>query len=122
MRLLEAYEAYFDIKNATCRPAPGETEYTVQLPSGLYAHAVLEPNQSTTIHIYNSEGRVVHSMNSGVHAACFILGAGTGIMLGSFTGNPVVIGAIGFFTSIGCNVAINHLNQDGDAYGQLPPC
>jgi len=96
-----------------------ETTTTFEVPGYGYKFEFhLEPNHSTTIILRNPGGGVIVSWNSGKWFACHILGAGVGIAVTSYTGNPRIGALAGILVSYGCGKFVHESSSDGDQYEQ----
>lgn len=98
----------------------GEETYTFNLPLGYTVETELEDNNSTSVRLRDAGGSQVLFWNSGTFIACSILGAGVGLMVGSYAMNPSIGALAARMTSYGCSKAMNRTYEDGDEY--IPPC
>lgn len=98
----------------------GEETYTFRLPRGFVFRSELQPNQSTSISVIGPNGNRVVFWNSGTFMTCALLGAGTALMVTSFSRN-IRLGELAFrATALGCSYLVNRTTEDGDTY--VPPC
>lgn len=100
--------------------AEGEDHFTFNLPLGYSVQVEQETNNSTSISLYNDSGEQVMFWNSGTFIACSLLGAGAGLMIGTYARNARVGALAQKLVSYGCSKAVNSTMEDGDEY--VPPC
>ena len=101
--------------NMECTPTEQEdTLFTA--PNGYYFTSVLESNQSTTFYLRDPYDNPVYSMNTGMTLTCWVMGAGVGLAVQSFTGNSRVAQAAASLTALGCKKATQSSGEDGDSY------
>lgn len=100
---------------------PEETS-TFNAPGGYTFTTQLEDNNSTTAFLRNANGDVIWEKNSGLWMACYVMGAGVGLGVVSYTGNPVAAAFIGGLTAYGCGVLTRESGADGDSWAPAQEC
>lgn len=95
---------------------PGEEVNIYSLPGSWAVQTQLEPNQSTTIRLLDEYGNMRVNWNSGTFLSCFVLGAGVGIGVASYTGNPRLGALASSMVAAGCSRAVQYSTEDGDQY------
>lgn len=98
----------------------GEEHFTFNLPLGYSVDVEQETNNSTSIRLYDESGDEVLFWNSGTFIACSLLGAGAGLMIGTYARNARVGALAQRLVTYGCSKAVNSTMEDGDEY--VPPC
>lgn len=99
-----------------CGESPGEEVNTYSLPADWSVQTQLEPNQSTTIRLFDGSGNMRVDWNSGTFLTCFLLGSGVGIGVASYTGNPRLGMLASSMVAAGCSKAVQYSTEDGDQY------
>ena len=72
-----------------------------------------------SVHNHPIIGRVRQhegNWNSGTFLSCFVLGAGVGIGVASYTGNPRLGALASSMVAAGCSRAVQYSTEDGDQY------
>lgn len=109
MRNLEKFEMNYS-------DSVSQDTTTYYAPAGYTFTTRLEVNRTTTLILKNPSGEAIYQVNTGTWAACFILGAGMGAAVTSYSLNPRVGVITGFLTGMGCRAAVQRSSEDGDAY------
>lgn len=100
-----------------CTTTPeGEDTYSFTMPMGMTVKSSLEANNSTSISIFNSAGENVMFWNSGTWVSCMVIGTGVGMMVTSFSMNPLLGALAARLTQYGCTHYVNRTYEDGDSY------
>lgn len=93
---------------------PGIENNNYSLPAGYTIRTQLELNQSTTVQLFDRAGNMTVNWNSGTFLSCFVLGAGVGLAVSSYSGNPKLGMLAGGLVSAGCQRAVSYSSEDGD--------
>lgn len=89
----------------------GNETVTYNLPAGSTMTMRLEANNSTTID-FTFPGLGSYTWNSGTFIACSLIGAGVGLTVTAFSGNPLLGSLSSSLASYGCTQLANQTGSD----------